>query len=97
LGAAAAAPRQRDGEGNRPGVPVAELLESGTYGTVGEVAAADKINASYIGRILRLTPLAPEIVEAILDGRQPAETTLELMRPFPVAWATQRLHLLAVP
>jgi hypothetical protein len=50
------------------------------YGTL---AAAEIIKASYVSRVLRLTLLAPEIVEAILDGRQPAEMTLEvLMKPF---------------
>ncbi len=58
--------------------------------TVGEIAAAEKINVSYVSRILRLTLLAPEIVEAILDGRQPAEMTLAvLMEPFPVEWREQ--------
>ena len=55
--------------------------------TVEEIAAAEKINASYVGRVLRLTLLAPDIVEAILDGRQPAHITLAvLMRPFAVGW-----------
>ena len=49
-----------------------KMLETGTYTTVAEIAAAEKINASYVGRVLRLTLLSPEIVEAILDGRQPA-------------------------
>ena len=67
------------------------------YGTVGEIAAAENINASYIGRILRLTLLAPEIVEAILDGRQPAEMTLAvLMEPFPVNWLAQHHRLLTI-
>jgi hypothetical protein len=39
------------------------------YGTVKELAAAEKINASYGSRILRMTLLAPDIEEAILDGR----------------------------
>jgi integrase len=44
------------------------------------------------GEVVRLTLLAPDIVEAILDGRQPVEMTLAvLMRPFPVGWVTQRL------
>ena len=52
--------------------------------------SAEKINASYVGRVLRLTLLAPDIVEAILDGRQPAEMTLAvLMRPFAVGWRKQ--------
>jgi hypothetical protein len=45
----------------------------------------EKINESYIRRVLRLTLLAPDIVEAILEGRQSAEITLAvLMRPFAV-------------
>jgi len=67
-----------------------KLLERGVYATVEEIAAAEKINASYVSRILRLTLLAPEIVEEILDGRQPAEVTLAaLMQPFPVGWTEQ--------
>ena len=48
-----------------------KLLETGVCATVEEIAAVEKINAAYVGRILRLTLLAPEIVEATLDGRQP--------------------------
>ncbi len=73
-----------------------KLLETGAYGTVGEIAEAEKINLSYVSRILRLTLLAPEIVEAILDGRQPAEMTLAvLMQPFAVEWHGQRRRFLA--
>jgi hypothetical protein len=46
------------------------MLEVGRYATIDELAAAEKINASYVSRILRLTLLAPDIVEAILDGRR---------------------------
>ena len=64
-----------------------KLLETGSIATVGEIAEAEKINASYVGRVLRLTLLSPEIVEAILDGRQPADLQLQdLLRPFPVGW-----------
>jgi len=67
-----------------------KLLETGTYGTVREIAAVEKVSSSYVSRILRITLLAPEIVEAILDGRQPAEVTLALlMEPFPVGWREQ--------
>jgi hypothetical protein len=67
-----------------------KMLETGVYNTVEEIAAAEKINASYVSRVLRLTLLAPDIVETILDGRQPAETTLAvLMNPFPLAWGEQ--------
>ena len=54
-----------------------DMLESGEYATIREIADAEKINESYVGRVLRLTLLAPDIVEAILDGRQPAR---------PAAW-----------
>jgi hypothetical protein len=68
-----------------------KLLEAGTHTSVAEIAAAEKINASYVGRVLRLTLLSPEIVEAILDGRQPADLQLEdLLRPFPIGWREQR-------
>jgi hypothetical protein len=71
-----------------------KLLETGTHATVAEIAAAEKINASYVGRVLRLTLLSPEIVEAILDGRQPADLQLEdLLRPFPVGWREQRAEI----
>src|SRR5262245_59302518 len=67
------------------------MLESGVYATIAEIAAAEKINECYVGRILRLTLLAPDIVETILNGRQPAQITLAgLMRPFAVEWMEQR-------
>jgi hypothetical protein len=66
------------------------MLEMGRYGTIAELAAAEKINSSYVSRVLRLTLLAPNIVEAILDGRQPEEMTLPgLMEGVPVAWSEQ--------
>ena len=67
-----------------------KLLETGVYATIDEMAAAEKINASYVCRVLRLTLLAPHMVESILDGRQPVGMTLAtLMRPFPVVWWEQ--------
>ena len=66
------------------------LLETGAYATIDEMAAAERINASYVCRVLRLTLLAPDIVEAILDGRQPAGMTLAmLMKPLAVGWRDQ--------
>lgn len=68
-----------------------EMLEKGVHATITEIAAAEKINQSYVCRVLRLTLLAPEIVEAILDGRQPASLQLDtLLRPFPIEWSAQR-------
>lgn len=67
-----------------------EMLENGTHATIAEIADAEKINESYVGRVLRLTLLAPEIVEAILNGRQPPGLQLEhLLRRFPVEWGAQ--------
>jgi len=66
------------------------MMETGHYSTIDELAAAEKINTSYVSRLLRLTLLAPDIIEAILDGRQPAGMTLPgLMQPFPMAWGRQ--------
>jgi hypothetical protein len=67
------------------------MMETGRFATINELAAAEKINSSYVSRLLRLTLLAPEIVAAILDGRQPERMTLPgLMEPFPVEWQGQR-------
>ena len=70
------------------------LLENGTYGCIEDIAKAERINGSFVGRIVRLTLLAPDIVEAILEGKQPAAVTLKgLMEPFPVEWERQRKGL----
>lgn len=71
------------------------LLESGRFASVTELAEAEKVNQSYLCRVLRLTLLAPDIVETILDGRQPRGIQLDvLLNPHPVAWSTQRERLL---
>jgi hypothetical protein len=67
-----------------------DILESGKYGTVRDLAKAEAINESYLGRILRLTLLSPSLIEAILEGRQPATIELDdLLNQFPVAWDQQ--------
>ena len=72
-----------------------EMLESSTHATIAEIAATEKINESYVGRVLRLTLLAPDIAEAILNGRQPSGLQLDgLMRRFPVGWREQRATFL---
>jgi hypothetical protein len=66
------------------------MLDEGRYASVSGMAAAEKIERGYIGTLLRLTRLAPDLVEAILDGRAPDALTLpRLMEPFPLAWAAQ--------
>lgn len=67
------------------------MLESGQVASLNELAEAEKINPSYLSRIYRLTLLAPDIVEAILDGRQPRTLQLaDLMDDLPVEWERQR-------
>ena len=69
------------------------MLESGEFATIAELAEREGIAPSYMTRLLRLTLLSPEIVEAILDGRQSAEVTLaSLLEPFPLEWAAQPVH-----
>ena len=64
-----------------------KMLETGVVGTVTEIAARERINPSYVSRVLRLTLLEPAMVEAIIDGRYSSEVTLPgLMRGFPVEW-----------
>jgi hypothetical protein len=68
-----------------------KLLETGDFTTIEEIAKAEYINPSYVSRVLRMTLLAPEIVEAILAGRQPERLTMaRAMQPFPMDWQCQR-------
>jgi hypothetical protein len=64
-----------------------KLLDEGVHGTLEDLARAKGVAPSYVSRVLRLTLLAPEIVEAILDGRQPAAMQLDdLLEGFPLEW-----------
>jgi hypothetical protein len=55
------------------------------------MAAAERIDRGYLGRLLQLTLLAPDTLEFILDGRQPPGLSLPgLLEPFPLAWDKQR-------
>ena len=70
------------------------MLDSGEFTTVGELAEREGIAPSYLARVLRLTLLAPDIIEAILDVRQGIEVTLaRLPDPLPVVWAEQHAML----
>lgn len=67
------------------------MLESGDYATIAELAKREGIAPSYVTRVLRLTLLPPDMVEAILDGTQEREVTLaRLMEPFPLDWKESR-------
>ena len=69
------------------------MLESGACATLADLADAERISRSYVSRVLRLTLLAPDIVERILDGR-PTAGLAQFLTPFPIEWERQRDHLL---
>ncbi|MCY1128033.1 hypothetical protein OU426_14310 [Frigidibacter sp. RF13] len=70
------------------------MLETGAFATIAELAEREGIAPSYMTRVLRLSLLAPDIVEAILDGLQGPEVTLARVRePFPLEWMEQRSGL----
>jgi len=71
------------------------ILESGEFATIAELAEREGIAPSYMTRVLRLTLLAPDIVEAILDGKHGPGMTLErTLKPFPVEWFEQQDQLM---
>ena len=70
------------------------MLVEGRYASISEMAAAERIDRGYLGRVLQLALLAPDIVEAILDGRQPERLGLRtLMEPMASSWDEQRATL----
>jgi hypothetical protein len=66
------------------------LLEEGRYRSAGKLAEAEGVTRSFINRLLRLTLLAPDIVEAILEGRQPKAMQLEELTGTPSEWKAAR-------
>ena len=72
------------------------MLEEGRYRSAGEVAEAEGVTRSYVNRLLRLTLLAPDIQEAVIDGKQPKAVQLEeLTDAIPSEWDMQRKALLS--
>src|SRR5258708_1525402 len=69
------------------------MLESGEYASPTELAKSEKINFSYVCRVLRLTLLAPDIVEALLNGKQRRLQLPDLLQPLPPVWTQQRYQL----
>ncbi len=70
------------------------MLDSGRYASICDMAAAERIDRGYLGRVLQLTLLAPDVVEASLDGRHSDRVGLPtLMEPFPLEWDAQRTAL----
>jgi hypothetical protein len=70
------------------------LIETGSYASAAELSKKEGVNESYVCRVLRLTLLAPDIVEAILDGCHPKTLELKsLLKPLPLSWDLQRRKL----
>ena len=66
-------------------------IESGRAKSITDLAEQEGVTDAYVCRLLPLTCLAPDIVEAILDGRQPKDLRLaELLGNGPLAWEEQR-------
>jgi hypothetical protein len=67
-----------------------KMLDARVHATIEDLARAKGVAPSYVSRVLRLTLLAPDVVEAILDGRQPVELQLDdLLQGFPLEWERQ--------
>ena len=71
-----------------------EMLDTRQAGSIDELARKYDVDRSYVGRILKLTSLAPDIVEAILAGNEPSGLSLDTLRGgVPVRWDEQQQHL----
>ncbi|MEM7232842.1 MAG: hypothetical protein AAF517_11730 [Planctomycetota bacterium] len=70
-----------------------DLIESGEFDSIPELANALKLDRSYVRRILELSSLSPDIIEAIVEGREPSGLSLERMRRVPVDWNEQKIQL----
>jgi hypothetical protein len=65
-------------------------LFDGTHASIEDMAKSENISPSFVSRILRLAYLSPTVIEAILDGKYPAQLTMkDLMEPFPMEWSMQ--------
>ncbi|HXF88174.1 MAG TPA: hypothetical protein VNK48_07475 [Xanthobacteraceae bacterium] len=73
-------------------------IESGEFRSASELAAHEKITDSFVARMLCLTLLAPDITQAILEGRQPKGLKLAtLLRGMPPSWEEQRWIFFGIP
>jgi hypothetical protein len=68
------------------------LLDEGRFASARELAEAERVGHSYVGRLLRLTLLAPDVVERVMDGG-PTAGLAQFLKPFPVEWEKQREQL----
>ncbi len=71
-----------------------KLLDQGKFATIRDLATAMKLEAGWVAEALRMTTLAPDIIEAVLDGQQPRHLNLQTLRgwhdPLPRDWDEQR-------
>ena len=66
------------------------MLESGEFASISELAEKEGIAFTYMARLMRLSLLSPKLVDAVMEGHQPANITLaNLMDPFPADWKEQ--------
>jgi hypothetical protein len=73
------------------------MLDSGRFSNIADLAHSERITAPFLTRTMRLAQLAPDLVQAILDGTQPRNLTLEaLRRPLAMSWIEQKRALTAV-
>ena len=71
-----------------------KMLDTGVHATLEDLARCKGVGKTYVSQLLRLMLLAPEIIEAGLDGRQPSERQLDdLLKGFPLEWEGQRVDL----
>ncbi len=71
-----------------------ELLDSGKFASISELAQAIGLDVSYAARLFRLTFLAPDIIEAILDGKEPDGLSMRILaKPISLHWREQREEL----
>ncbi|WP_458094201.1 hypothetical protein [Roseomonas sp. WA12] len=70
------------------------MLDEGQYASITEMAEAEKLDRGYMGRLLQLTLLAPELVGRILDGEVASLSLPSLLDPLPTDWLVQRRRLL---
>ncbi len=70
-----------------------ELIETGRVKNLAEIARANRVDGSYVSRILDITLLAPDIIDAILDGKEPSGLSLARLtkKQIPLLWEEQRV------
>jgi hypothetical protein len=67
-----------------------ELLDEGRFRGPSELARALGLSHAYVGRLLRLTLLAPDIIEAVLEGTEPSGLSIAMLAALPLDWEEQR-------